>query len=486
MALRLETMQPTASGFPLGIMVAADFIPEDDRRGIYMEDAEGHRLIVGPPGSGKFTSAIAPLLLTADAHSAIIFDVANGEAAIKTSGHRASLGPVAVLDPFGMTGAAGSAFNPLDLLRADDPAILSKARRLADALMMFSKGGGDADYWNGQASNFMVALLIHVATSPDEEGRRTLQRVREIVRRPFSIDRDDAAGFRAALVEGDWQEAERIWPNGLLLDAMKENLIAGGIVRDEAENITAAEGGKNAFYIQQTMRENTAFLDLPEVQRVTAATDFDIASLRRGVATLYIVVPEYELHNVNRWLRLLYASIMEQMRQIGDAATATRLHVILDEFPAFGRFDRVKADMALVRKWGNNMHVVVQSLEQLDRIYGRGWQEILGVSMYRQLLGANDLATARFFSDSIGKTTVAATSQTHSRASAGGSQSTSQSWQSEPLLSVDQIMQMDRDLTVVLVEGKRPLKLHKWHYYQDSYLSGRADKLPTWKLAKSA
>lgn len=486
MPIKLQPMTPPGVGFPLGVFNASEWEPSDTRKGVYMASEEGHRLVVGPPGSGKFTSAIAPLLLAADADSVLVFDVANGEAAKKTSGHRASLGPVAVLDPFGLSGAASSAYNPLDLLRADDPALLSKARRLTDAILLLQSTSGTDSYFNGQATNFMAALLIHVATSPEEEGRRTLQRVREIVRRPFTPDKETAADFREALKAGDWDAAERLWPNGLLLDAMKSNMILGGIVRDEAENITASEGGKNAFFIQQTMRENTSFLDLPELQRVTARTDFDPLELRRRVSTLYVVVPEYELHNVNRWLRLLYASIMEQMRVVGESGTATRLHVVLDEFPALGRFDRVKKDMALVRKWGINMHVIVQSLEQLDEIYGRGWQGILGVSMYRLLLGANDLATARFFSDSLGRTTRAASSSTHNRAHAGGSQSVSRSWQAEPLMPIEEIMQLDRAQSIVLVEGHRPLILRKWHYFQDSYLKTRADKLAPWAIAESA
>ena len=46
---------------------------------------EGHRVIVGRPGSGKFTCAIAPMLLrSADRDSVFIFDIKNGEAAKET------------------------------------------------------------------------------------------------------------------------------------------------------------------------------------------------------------------------------------------------------------------------------------------------------------------------------------------------------------------------------------------------------------------
>jgi len=459
----LGSMTPRGEGFPIGVMAAGDFVPGDPRRGVYLGQGEGHRLIIGPPGSGKFTSVIAPLLLTADRDSAIVFDVANGEAARQTGRHRASLGPIFLLDPFLLGGAGTHRLNPLDILSADDPSILTKARRLADALMIFGDQGGESQYWNDQATNLMVALLLYVATDPSEEGNRTLKRVRQIIRQPLNppVNPDDP------------------WDNGSVLAAMRECRIADNYVRDEVASLTQAEAERNTMYVQLTLKANTAFLDLPEVQNVTSATTIDLSALRREVATLYVVVPEYELATVARWLRLLYSVVMEQMRLIADAGNARRLHVIMDEFPALGRFPRVKSDMALTRKWGINFHVAVQSLEQLQAIYRDGWQEFCGVSMYQQVLGANDLTTAKYVSDRLGTTTRPTTSESHDRRHAGGSRGQTRSWQEAPLMAPHQVTQMARERCVVLVEGSDPLSLRKWHYFEDPYLQARASRALT-------
>lgn len=456
--IRFTPSPVVGAGAPLGELVAADFVPGDPRRGFYTSEGEGHRLIVGPSGSGKFQAVIAPLLLTADAASVIIFDVANGEAYRDTSRHRANLGPVLALDPFNLRGGGGS-INPLDLLRADDPQILSKARRLADALMIFGKAGGDSDYWNGQALNFMVALLIHVATSPDEAGSRTLQRVREIIRRPFTadIDPNDPHAFDK-------------WPNGRVFFSMLGSSVAGNIVRDEAENILAPEGGKNAFYIQQTMRENTAFLDLPEVQQVTASTSLDLRTLRERVSSLYVIVPEYELRNVGRWLRAIYAVVLEQMRGGADGGKVP-LHVVLDEFPSFGRFDRVTDDMARVRKFGIRFHVAVQKLSQLRSLYGDGWETFVPVLL--QVLGSDENFTSEYVSKRLGTTTKPSTSESHNRATAGGSQGSSRSWTSAPLMPPHEVGALDPARCLVIATGHQPLNVRKWALHGSSWLQAR-------------
>lgn len=436
--LALDAPQASA-GAPLGIFAKSDWMdwPRDDFAAIATH-GEGHRIIVGPPGSGKFTAAFAPLLLMADHASAVVFDVANGEAARVTAGWRAQLGPVLVIDPFGVPGQESGALNPLDFLRADDEDILQAAKRLTDALFITAPGTASDEYFNDQARDVLTAYLLHVATDFSEKSDRTLRRVRELIRRPLSPD---------------------------VLAAMQDNPVAGGVVRDVAANLFAAakaDAERNTFYVTQTLRANTAFLDLPAVQRATERTTLDPHELRRQVSTLYVCLPEAQLVPVGRWLRLVYATIMEHVRDDGGVP----LHVLIDEFPAFGRFPRVKDDMALVRKLGIHFHIAAQSLTQLEGLYGPEWQAFMAASRYQQLLGVNDHTTAEYFSKRLGKTTRRSTSTSQSRSTGGGSQSEGAGWEAADLASPDELGRMSADFTVVVVEGMNPLVLRKHHYYQ--------------------
>jgi len=438
-------------GAPLGYFSAGHFRQGDAHADYVYSRGEGHRLVVGPPGSGKFTAVIAPLMLGADDAAIVVFDVANGEAFTQTSSWRRELGvddgrTTEVLDPFGITGAPSASVNPLDLLRTDDPYLLETAKRLADAIFIPTAGVKDSDYWDSQARDLLAALLIHVATA-EPEGQRNLARLRRIIRRPIDAE---------------------------LIGALEQNAIAGGFLQDMAANLVAAvEAGadKNTFYVQQTLATNTAFLDLPSIQEVTATSTLDLAALRQAANTLYVVVPEHEMVTVNRWLRLIYTVIMETARGAGAAA----LHVILDEFPSFGRFPRVVDDMARVRKFGMHMHVIVQSLSQLKDRYGDGWEQFTGSARLLQVMGANDELTQSYVARRMGRTTARATSTSHNRGTGhGGSDGESQSWVGVDLLAPDQLGRFNPAECIVIAEATHPLRLAKLHYFEDRELAERA------------
>lgn len=451
-ATRLESYTPSAQGFPLGEWRASDH-PRATRSGVVMARGEGHRLVIGSPGSGKFTSVIAPLLLTCDKASVFVFDVANGEATKVTAAHRARLGEIIIIDPFALVVPKSGAINPLDLLKEDSPHLLVTAKRLTDALFIVGQASNEDSYWNDQAREVLTALLIHVATSPAEAGQRTLKRVREIIRRPYTPE---------------------------LLGAMMANKAAGGVVSDLALSIDYAEkvgSDKNTFAVQNTLKANTLFLDLPEIQKVTSHTTLKPSELRTRVSSLYVVVPEYELRTVGRWLRLLYSVVMEEMRTAAKPGVVP-LHVVLDEFPAMGAYSRVADDMALVRKYGIHMHIIVQSLTQLKDLYGNGWEKFTASAKFQQVLGLNDQFSAEYISKRIGNTTTASTSSSENQSQGGGSSGKSKSWIGTPLMSPEEIGRIPKDFFLCLVENEFPKKLRKWHYFNSDFFKQRATKIP--------
>lgn len=401
---------------------------------------EGHRLIVGSPGSGKFTTAIAPLLLwSGDRDSAFIFDIKNGEAAKLTAEHRATLGPVTVLDPFGATGLEAGCINPLDLLREDDPMLVVLAERLADAI--FVPGNAQDQFWDMAARKVLVALLIHIGTSPvyapEERNLRTL---RDIVRDQI--------------------------PDEVLL-AMKANLAGDGEVAAQAKVLLKAEesdAGRMRYSILETLNVNIGFLRVPQILSATARTTFDPRQLKERVSTLYLVTPQVQFPTVSRWARLIYVYVMEQLR---ESEGGPDVHVVLDEFPTLGKFERVVNDLALSRSAGLHMHVVVQSLDHLKSTYGTGWERIQGTCALTQVLGVSDNATAEHISKMLGTTTIKTQSKSRQRnAHGGGGQSEGESFAARPLMTPGELLGMDSRQAVAIIGGMNPVKLEKVGYFE--------------------
>jgi type IV secretion system protein VirD4 len=398
---------------------------------------EGHRLIVGPPGSGKFTSAIAPLLLwSGDRDSAFVLDVKNGEATEKTAAHRASLGPVTVLDPFGITGRPSGGINPIDLLREDGPRLVATAERIAEA--MFVPSNSSDQHWDQAAKKMLAALLMHIGTSPTyAEEERNLKTLRNIVREHIPDE---------------------------VLCAMRANGAGDGEVAAEAKAMLAAkESGsdKYSFSVIASLNVNIGFLKVPEILAATETTTFDPRELKERVSTLYVVVPDHQLATVSRWVRLIYCYVMEQLR---ETKGGTHVHVVLDEFPALGKFERVAQDMAQTRSLGVHMHVVVQTFQQLLDTYGKGWERFQGTSAMTHILGVRDNFTAEQVSKMLGTTTVKTSNQSQTRGNSGGSQSEGSAYSGRRLMTPDELMAMPWERCLAVVGGMYPLRLEKVGY----------------------
>lgn len=467
----------TGRNAPLGFLHESDLAPGGTQRGIACTRNEGHRLIIGPTGAGKFWAAICPMLLTVDDASVIVYDVAGGEAARETGAHRRKLGDVLMLDPYCLQSDGSGALNPLELLGADDAGILNRARALAEAIMVAPPGSsGSNDYWVGQAEDLLVALLIHVWTSNFEHDR-TLARVRAIIRRPLDAEKQDALD-----VERRTGTADALL-SASVLEAMRLNPAAAFYVRDAAENVAeddAKTQGRNNFYVRQTLRENTSFLDDPNVQRVTARTTVDLRKLRDGIGTLYVITPATELRRLGRWLRLVYSVAIPAMQQPIDAArhdagTGRPLHIILDEFAAFGRFQRVTDDMATVRKFGIQYHLAIQKLSQLKGLYRHEWETF--IPRYLHVLGSDENTTAAFISERIGTKLIDRASTGQTRQMGGGSQSVTITPQTVRFLEPHQINGMDDTRCLAIIQGlEGPLPLRKWWAFDDPKLNALRPK----------
>jgi type IV secretion system protein VirD4 len=119
-----------------------------------------HLITIAPTRSGKGVGAIIPNLLTAD-RSVLCVDPKGENARIAVHA-RQRFGPVRVLDPFSVSGVAGSAFNPLDGLHEDSPDLAEDAALLADALVYDPPGQTGDAHWNEEAKALIAGVIMYV------------------------------------------------------------------------------------------------------------------------------------------------------------------------------------------------------------------------------------------------------------------------------------------------------------------------------------
>ena len=394
-------------------------------------------------------SAIAPMLLSRSEQSFIVIDPKDGEAMSISARFRGTNGPVGVLTPerlpedFAAEGMAGIylSLNPLDVLVPGDRNLVLSAKRLADALIMRSDVKRD-QFWDEMAHRWMTATFIHIATWRSEV-ERTLMRVQEVV----------AAG----------------WPDEVLF-AMLNNGEGQGIIQRAAQEIeanqeAAGEGSRLYQDIRAALLNAFQFLDSPGVRASFAVSNFNPKMLRTHdrPLTVYLVTEARHMDVYGRWLRLIYTALIDMIAGVAGREVA----VIVDEFAALKRFDRVVQDLATLRGAGFRIHLAVQDLSQLQDLYGHGWQSIVGNCGVRQFLGVNDVFTADYVERLLGQTTAEKPYAHHVKPWGGEGPGF---WKSElvgrPLMSAAEITNMDQQRQIIVLDGMpKPLLTYKAEYF---------------------
>lgn len=407
-------------------------------------------LTVGPPRSGKGVGAIIPNLLRYEG-SCLVIDP-KGENCLMTAIARSRMGQTCyVIDPWGLvTGRSkelAARINPIDWLLADPDDMIERAIILADAIVVPSSG--EARFWDEEAKGLLTGLILYVATEPSEWPHRDLPRVRDLMAQ-------DGNGLEA------------------LFERMMESRnpvvrAAGARCAQKEERLLSS--------VMASAQSHTNFLDSPRVRECLSASDFAFEDLKRAPTTIYLVIPSDRLSAFDRFLRLLIQqAITANARNILEKPEIPVLF-LLDEMAQLGHLSAIEQAFTLMPGYGLVCWGFVQTLSQLEKIYGRGAEGIIGACGVLQYLGSRDERTAEYFSKLCGVTTIETWTQSLSRslsssqsASGVSSSSTSSSGTTQGeaprrLVLADELMTMHRDYQLLLVENLNPITAAKivWH-----------------------
>jgi type IV secretion system protein VirD4 len=404
-------------------------------------DGPAHLMTMAPTRTGKGVGTIIPNLITTE-RSVICIDP-KGENAKIAGRARRNFGPVHILDPFEVTGQRSAAFNPLDRLDAHGPDVAEDAGALADALVHDEPGTGGDAHWNEEAKALIAGLILHIVAA-EPPGDRHLG----TLRRHLTL-----APPRFADLLAQMQEMDEC--NGLIARAANRHL--GKSDREASGVLSAAQ-------------RHTHFLDSPRMTAVLQRSDFAFADLKRGTATVFLVLPPDRLATYSRWLRLL---VTQSLSDMARAKTSPRLPVLylLDEFAALGRLAPVEQAMGLMAGYGVQLWPILQDLHQLRAIYGRSAGTFLSNAAVLQVFGVNDVETAELIGKAIGKTDAIYSTKSWSE----GKTSTAQHISAVNLINPDEIMRLPADRMILLRQGQRPVRATKLRYHEDAEFKGKFD-----------
>ena len=123
---------------------------------------------------------------------------------------------------------------------------------------------------------------------------------------------------------------------------------------------------------------------------------------------IFLQIPEEKIEQWSGAINLMYTQLIRYLERRPDkyspeGADNIQALLLMDEFARFGKLPLIADAVSTLRNRNVNICIVIQSLAQLDKIYGRDDRKIiLDNCQFQAILGANDAETQQYFSSLIG------------------------------------------------------------------------------------
>ena len=327
---------------------------------------EKHVLVTASTRGGKGVSLIIPNLLRYRG-SVFVLDP-KGENAKATHKTRRNLGPVKVLDPFGVSGLPSARFNPLSTLSG--AMMVTDAQMMADALIE-----GKDDHWTSSARGLLAGLILHVATVPGLRGR-------------------DLPTVRTLLMQKLPET----------LEAMEKNASAPQEVRDVgAWGLSSPPNEWQS--IVSTVVEQTKWIAAPQIAEIlgSGGDQVDFSAYRDRVQSVFVCLPAPYFRTFNKWLRLVVAASIDTLTKQLNPTMPFPTRFVLDELAQLGNLEKVESALTLSAGYGVQLWGIWQHLGDIGRCYPRsgiaGWMSSSGL---RLVFATQDNESVKYFAGMCG------------------------------------------------------------------------------------
>jgi type IV secretion system protein VirD4 len=388
----------------------------------------GNLLIVAPTRSGKGLLAVSQLLTWH--HSVIVNDI-KGDLFTQTAGFRSLLGPVYVLDPTGV----GHCYDPLQGKATEDAFYSSAAHLLHQA--------EGHDIFTQRATTMLACIFA----ASKREGVASLPYVRMMLRSGLAacVDRLHTVSPELATV---------------FLDVSLENA-------NLTDRFLLSAWGTLTARMRPLLTET--------VVRSLAHSDFtseEIITSPRPV-TVYLRWREQDLLSLSPLVRLLWGSLIDELVTTYDQRAGGGCQPVLLLIDEAGRtaIPSLADHATTVVGRGISIWLAVQSLSQLEVVYGEARAQVLRDNMESQLYyRPTDVATAHHVEARCGRQSAYAH---HTTEQQNGHSSEGRSEQAIPLLSAHDFLRYKDHEVIGFHRALPPFKLARMDWRQHPLLQKR-------------
>lgn len=299
-------------------------------------------------------------------------------------------------------------------------------------------------YWDDMAEMLLKALIYYlIATRPEEE--QNLASCSELV--------------RAANSNG----------GSNLLTELINQLPYDHPARMYYKSIEIAPE-KTYGSILSSLQSKLGKFDSKDIAEVTSTDTINFEDIGSKKTAVYVI--SSDTHTAYDFLlTIFFSQMIQQLYNYADL-NGGRLKMpvffILDEFANIGRIPDFDKKISTSRSRGIQFSVILQNLDQLEAVYEKSYETIMGNCDTHVFLGSNSFKTVEYFSKSLGEKTIFRDSHSINRDKKAHKQGMSDSEQimGRALMTPDELRRMDNDLCIIYEKGIKPVKARKYYYFE--------------------
>ena len=340
----------------------------------FLQGTEGNVLVAGGNGSGKSTGIIKPTLATWT--GAICVTDIKGELSshyIKLYANGIAKRPYIIFNPF----ENAIAYDPYAWLRQDkEENLISNIWEIVFAIIPKIPNdhqpfwveteqailAAALHYYFKLGLNFSDTLITIVSTSTTELLQKIVQ--------SYDLISTMFLGQTAKITPETVANFDRGLRNKLMLFATDPYI-------------------NNAFRVDQDRTDYFTWSDMDKYN-------------------IFLQIPEDKIEQWSGAINLMYTQLIRYLERRPDKYSLKGIDniptlLLMDEFARFGKLPLMIDAMSTLRSRNVNICIVIQSLAQLDKIYGENDRRIiLDNCQFQAILRANDAETQQYFSSLIG------------------------------------------------------------------------------------
>ena len=314
-----------------------------------------------------------------------------------------------------------------------------------------TSSGNSDPYWDDMSEMLLKSLIYYlIATRPEEE--QNLASCAELV--------------RAANANG----------GGNLLTDLISQLPYDHPARMYYKSIEIAPD-KTYSSILSSLQSKLGKFDSKEIAELTSTDTISFEEIGSKRTAVYVI--SSDTHTAYDFLlTIFFSQMIQQLYNYADKSPNGELpmpvYFILDEFANIGRVPDFDKKISTSRSRKLSFSVILQNLDQLEAVYEKSYETIIGNCDTHVFLGSNSQKTVEYFSKAMGEKTISKEQLSKSRDKHNmwtQGYNSSDQVMARALMTPDELRRMDNDLCIIFEKGLKPIKATKYYYFKKPKVS---------------